>query len=84
MRKYYEMWCGDFGGGVPASCLDCKKPYSEFGMDILLPRGQWLAINPNERGLLCAQCIVNRAEKLNGAIVIHAVIEMAIPTNPTP
>lgn len=59
------------------NCLDCGKPYSEFGMDVLLPRSQWLDIHPDENGLLCAQCIVNRVSKLPGSIGIHAVIEIA-------
>jgi hypothetical protein len=59
-----------------AECMDCKKLYEEFGMDMLFPRGQWLEINPDDDGLLCCQCMINRACKIPGAIVVHSVIEI--------
>lgn len=62
---------------VMAVCLDCKKPYEKFGLDIVLPHSQWLKINPEKDGLLCAQCIINRASKLKGIIVMHAIMEFA-------
>lgn len=59
-------------------CLDCERPYSEFGMDVHLPRSQWLAIHPDEGGVLCAQCIVNRvSQKMDGATVIHLIVEVS-------
>lgn len=58
-------------------CMDCPKPYSEFGLDLHVPRAQWLAINPNEGGVLCAQCIVNRLAKLPGVTVVHAIAEIS-------
>lgn len=61
---------------VPLSCMDCKMPYSKFPLDMLFPRGQWLAINPKDGGLLCANCMVKRASKLKGAVVVHAVVEI--------
>ena len=60
-------------------CLDCGKPYEDFKMDMVLPHSQWRLIHPDERGVLCANCIVNRASKIKGAIVIHAIIEF-VPT----
>jgi hypothetical protein len=57
-----------------AACLDCGRDYGDFGMDVLLPRWQWLLIHPDENGLLCAQCIVTRASKLEGAVGLEAVI----------
>ena len=63
------------------NCMDCEKPYKDFTMDMLFPRGQWLLINPDEQGLLCAQCMVARASKVPGAVVIHAVIEF-VPKQP--
>lgn len=60
-----------------ARCLDCGKPYSEFPMDIILPRPQWLEIHPSEHGLLCAGCIVARAAKVPGATACHLIIEIA-------
>jgi hypothetical protein len=59
-----------------SACIDCGLPYSDFGMDLLLPRRQWLAIHPDEHGLLCARCIVKRASSVRGAVVVHAVIEV--------
>lgn len=59
------------------SCLDCDLPYTQFEMDLVLPRSQWLEINPTEDGLLCAACIVKRCAKVPGASVVHAVIEIA-------
>jgi hypothetical protein len=61
----------------PAACLDCGLDYSEFAMDVLLPRSQWLDIHPDEHGLLCARCIVKRAAKMPGAISLQAVIAYA-------
>lgn len=57
-------------------CLDCKKPYAEFPLDVVLPRGQWLEIHPGDGGVLCAGCIVVRAAKVQGATVCHLVIEV--------
>jgi hypothetical protein len=63
-------------GSSSAKCFDCGKPYGEFNMDMVLPHGQWKLIAPIDGdGLLCAQCIINRASKLPGAIVVHAIIE---------
>lgn len=58
------------------ACLDCGLPHEQFPLDVNLPRGQWLAIHPDEHGLLCAACIVARAAKLPGAVVVHAIIEI--------
>ena len=59
-----------------AECDDCGLDYSDFPIDVLLPRHQWLTIHPNN-GLLCAACIVKRAAKVRGAIVVHMIIEIA-------
>jgi hypothetical protein len=61
-----------------AACKDCGRLYSNFGLDIILPKSQWLQINPDGGGLLCGQCISMRADKLQGATVIHAIIEVNI------
>ena len=58
-------------------CLDCGLLYRDFPLDVNLPRGQWLEIHPGEDGVLCAQCIVQRASKIPGATVAHMVIEIA-------
>lgn len=62
---------------LEAKCLDCGRDYTDFGMDLLLPRWQWLLIHPDDGGLLCANCIVRRASGLRGAVALHAVIGIA-------
>ncbi len=58
-------------------CLDCGIPYSKLGLDLVLPDEQWLMIHPEgEGGILCANCIVKRAEKIEGATVVLAKIEI--------
>ena len=56
-------------------CLDCDLPYTEFGLDMTLPNEQWLMIHPDNGGLLCANCIVKRVERLPRTIAIRARIE---------
>ena len=57
-------------------CSDCGLLYEEFGLDMTLPDDQWLMIYPKGlSGLLCANCIAKRAEKLSGTIAIRATIE---------
>ncbi len=56
-------------------CLDCGKPYGEFGLDMVLSDYQWQIIHPEKDGLLCANCIVKRASKLPAAIIVRAIIE---------
>ena len=57
-------------------CLDCSLPYVKFGLDTTLPNDHWLAIHPEGlHGLLCANCIARRAERLEGSIAIRATIE---------
>lgn len=65
-----------------AACLDCGLPYSEFPLDVVLPRAQWLEIHPDENGLICAQCIVKRAAKVRGVTCVHAILEIAPHGNP--
>ena len=57
-------------------CIDCGLPYSEFGLDMTLPNEQWLMIHPEGDGILCANCMVKRAAKLEGSIAVRAKIEM--------
>jgi hypothetical protein len=51
-------------------CKDCGLPYSEFGIDLILPDQQWKEIFPEENGLLCANCITKRAEKTGAAVLL--------------
>ena len=56
------------------NCVDCGKPYEDFGLDMVLPDDQWLMVYPEKDGLLCASCIVKRAAKITDAISVRAVI----------
>lgn len=60
---------------LEAKCLDCGKPYDDFGLDMVLPDEQWMMIHLEKDGLLCACCIVKRASKLPNAIIVKATIE---------
>ena len=65
-----------------AACIDCGLPYSNFPVDVLLPRSQWLEIHPDENGLLCAACIVRRASLVPGCASVHAFIEIVPQARP--
>jgi hypothetical protein len=54
-----------------AECLDCGKPYEEFGLDVWLRDDEWEIIHPEKDGLLCANCIVKRASRIPGIIVVN-------------
>jgi hypothetical protein len=60
----------------PAVCLDCGLPYEDFPLDVLMPRPQWLAIHPDESGLLCVACMVRRVSKLRGVTCCRMVFEI--------
>ena len=57
------------------TCADCGAPEGE--VDTVLTRAQWLLIYPEEGGILCASCIVKRAEKLPHVICVNARIMFA-------
>lgn len=58
-------------------CLDCGTPYRELGLDLMLPDEQWLMIHPEGlHGILCASCIVIRAERLTDGTVVLAEIDV--------
>lgn len=56
-------------------CMDCGKPYEEFGLDTYVNDSDWEKIHPDRDGLLCANCIVNRAAKIMGVIVIRMELD---------
>jgi hypothetical protein len=58
-------------------CYDCGIPYSELGLDLVLPDQQWKKISPtkDEGGILCPNCICKRAKKYGGTCV-QAWIDM--------
>ena len=43
----------------------------------LIPRAQWLLIHPEDGGVLCANCMLRRVSKLDGAINITGRITFA-------
>jgi len=46
---------------IEAKCADCEMPYSNFGVDLVLPDQVWKVIAP-DCNLLCATCICLRLE----------------------
>jgi hypothetical protein len=60
-------------GEVTLCCMDCGRRYDAFGLDVVLSKEQWKLIHPVEQGVLCAQCIVDRADRL-GAIRVDLSI----------
>jgi hypothetical protein len=61
-------------------CADCGMPYADFPLDVVLPDDQWLLIHPEgPGGVLCAQCIVNRAGniKMPYVTVVRASLEFS-------
>jgi hypothetical protein len=63
---------------VPATCLDCGLPYTEFPLDLVMSRPQWLEINPDDGGVICAACMIERASKVPGCTVVHATMEISV------
>lgn len=58
-------------------CEDCGLAYSDFGLDTTVPNLQWELIHPGgEGGILCANCMVKRASRLNGIIAARMVFEI--------
>lgn len=60
--------------GPLARCSRCGLDYSEFGLDLDLPRDQWQAVNGSLDGLMCANCICRVAAKIPGAVAVRAAI----------
>jgi hypothetical protein len=62
---------------IVCKCEDCGTPYSELGLDLVLPDEQWLLIHPDGLGgILCASCMMIRAERLDGSTVVLAKIDL--------
>lgn len=51
-------------------CHDCGIPYRDLGVDLVLPDQQWKKLFPENYGVLCANCICKRAEKLKGTAIL--------------
>lgn len=60
------------------SCEDCGLSYQDFGLDSTLPNDQWAMIHPTGGGgILCTNCMVNRASRLDGAVAVRMHIEFS-------
>ncbi len=58
-------------------CRDCGMIYGGIDwIDTVLPNEQWKMICP-EGGVLCANCIVKRASKLDNVIIIKMTLVFA-------
>ena len=56
--------------------MDCGIEDAEM-VGMIIPRSQWLAIHPDDGGILCANCMVARAKKLPNEICITGIITFA-------
>ena len=54
-----------------ARCLDCGMSYEKFELDIRLSNKDWKTIHPNIDGILCANCVVKRASKLDDVLIVE-------------
>lgn len=63
-------------------CSDCGLSYPFEGLIVMLPDEQWKTIYPENggQGVLCANCIAERATKVEGAVRISASIESLCPS----
>ncbi len=61
----------------PVGCIDCGMSYLDFPMDVVLPHDQWALISGRDDGggILCANCIVKRAAKLQRFTVARLTLE---------
>lgn len=62
-------------GNFKLTCIDCDRLYEDFGLDVVLSDEQWELIHPDEKGVICAQCIVNRAEKIKDVVTVNLTLE---------
>lgn len=53
------------------NCLDCGGPNTQR-MSMIFAREDWLKIHPKDAGVLCANCIIRRAEKLPDIFCVQA------------
>jgi len=68
-----------------ASCRDCGVAYgSENWVDTVLSDEQWALIFPEHDGILCANCIIKRASKIDGIIRADMRLICAGDINPKP
>lgn len=69
-----------------SACHDCGIAYAGLGCDLVLPDQQWKALFPEETGLLCANCICQRASALGGTVLLAWVdsLDYARVAHPLP
>jgi len=61
-----------------AECFDCGMAYGEDDwIDTVLPNEQWETIFPKGNGLLCANCIIKRASKLDEIVIAKMTLIFA-------
>lgn len=61
-----------------AECFDCGMEYGgEDWIDTVLPNEQWKMIFPEHDGLLCSNCIIKRASKLDNIIIAKMTLVFA-------
>ena len=61
-----------------AHCIDCGMIYGGSDwIDTTLSTYQWSVVCP-ENGILCANCIIKRASKINGILAARMHLEFAI------
>lgn len=53
-------------------CRDCLGPVGSISL--LLPRAHWLLICPEDRGVFCANCMLDRAAALSEVINVTGII----------
>lgn len=70
-RDWICPYCGkEIPEKVKVKCLDCGMEYGgEDWIDTVLPNEQWETIFPEGNGILCANCIIKRASKLDNIII---------------
>jgi hypothetical protein len=57
--------------------MDCGLDYGQYPLDVVLKKEQWLLIHPDDGGVLCANCIVERASRLQAVINLSVRITFA-------
>lgn len=62
-------------GNFKLTCIDCDRLYKDFGLDVVLSNDQWKLIHPDEKGVICAQCIINRASKIKDVVTVNLTLE---------
>ncbi len=73
--KYTMKQSFDKIGNFKLTCIDCDRLYKDFGLDVVLSDDQWKLIHPDEKGVICAQCIINRASKIKDVVTVNLTLE---------